>query len=318
MHTHMNSTRWESLTNFVLYLGRTGKAIVEETEKGLFIKYVHKDPEAEARRAAVDAQQKAEVEEQERQLRIIQRQAALAREFESQAENGLNFDADALEGASDIEWSDMDDDDDDDAEAIEAAPASEDQVQPPAAKRRRGFLVKSGEPLSISLSGSFAVALQSATPAATTSLTIPQSDRKRKLEESSNLESQNALSSAATESLPSNFQAERWLFRGLVVKILSKVGDSRFYKKKAEVIDVIDNYTAKLRCDDGAQLLIDERDLETVCPALGKPVLVVGGVHRGESAVLDSLDDKTLIASVSLQNGKQLLLPLSCFCKYVL
>lgn len=38
-HIHMNSTKWATLTEFVKYLGRTGKCKVEET-KGWFITYI--------------------------------------------------------------------------------------------------------------------------------------------------------------------------------------------------------------------------------------------------------------------------------------
>ena len=34
-HLHMNATKWTSLTEFVKYLGRTGKATVDETPKGI-------------------------------------------------------------------------------------------------------------------------------------------------------------------------------------------------------------------------------------------------------------------------------------------
>jgi DNA/RNA-binding protein KIN17 len=34
-HIRMNSTNWTSLTGFCLYLGREGKAVVDETERGL-------------------------------------------------------------------------------------------------------------------------------------------------------------------------------------------------------------------------------------------------------------------------------------------
>lgn len=39
-HTHMNATRWVTLTEFCKYLGRSGKAHVEDTEKGIFISCV--------------------------------------------------------------------------------------------------------------------------------------------------------------------------------------------------------------------------------------------------------------------------------------
>ncbi|CBI15439.3 unnamed protein product, partial [Vitis vinifera] len=44
-HIHMNSTEWATLTEFVKYLGRTGKCKVEETPKGWFITYIDRDSE---------------------------------------------------------------------------------------------------------------------------------------------------------------------------------------------------------------------------------------------------------------------------------
>ncbi|KAL7230075.1 hypothetical protein ACSBR2_008584 [Camellia fascicularis] len=42
-HIHMNSTQWATLTEFVKYLGRTGKCKVDETPKGWFITYIDRD-----------------------------------------------------------------------------------------------------------------------------------------------------------------------------------------------------------------------------------------------------------------------------------
>ena len=39
----MNSTCWVTLTSFVKHLGRTGKAIIDETEKGWYVTWVQKD-----------------------------------------------------------------------------------------------------------------------------------------------------------------------------------------------------------------------------------------------------------------------------------
>ena len=43
---HMNATKFHSLTEFVRYLGRTGKCRVDETEKGWFISLIRDDDEA--------------------------------------------------------------------------------------------------------------------------------------------------------------------------------------------------------------------------------------------------------------------------------
>ncbi len=40
-HLHMNATKWTTLTGFVQYLGRTGKCVVDETPKGLFLTHTH-------------------------------------------------------------------------------------------------------------------------------------------------------------------------------------------------------------------------------------------------------------------------------------
>jgi len=34
-HMHMNATQWRTLTEFVKYLGRTGKCEIDETPKGM-------------------------------------------------------------------------------------------------------------------------------------------------------------------------------------------------------------------------------------------------------------------------------------------
>jgi len=48
-HLHMNSTKWQTLTEFCKYLGRAGICEVEETEKGWYISYIDRDPEVIAR-----------------------------------------------------------------------------------------------------------------------------------------------------------------------------------------------------------------------------------------------------------------------------
>lgn len=39
-HVHMNSTQWTSLTGFIKYLGKEGRVICDETEKGWYITYI--------------------------------------------------------------------------------------------------------------------------------------------------------------------------------------------------------------------------------------------------------------------------------------
>lgn len=48
-HIHMNATRWNSLSEFVKYLGREGICHVEEAENGWYITWIDNSPKALAR-----------------------------------------------------------------------------------------------------------------------------------------------------------------------------------------------------------------------------------------------------------------------------
>ncbi|EED14212.1 chromatin remodeling complex subunit (Arp9), putative [Talaromyces stipitatus ATCC 10500] len=81
-HTHMNATKWTSLTQFAAYLGREGIARVEETEKGLFISWIDNRPETLRRREAVMKKERQDRGDEEREQRQIQEQVERARKAE--------------------------------------------------------------------------------------------------------------------------------------------------------------------------------------------------------------------------------------------
>ena len=74
----MNATKWETLTNFVKYLGKSGQCVVDETEKGWYIAWVDRDPAALARQAAMDKKRKHEMDDEERARRELKRQVKAA------------------------------------------------------------------------------------------------------------------------------------------------------------------------------------------------------------------------------------------------
>jgi DNA/RNA-binding protein KIN17 len=79
-HIHMNSTQWETLTDFVKYLGKEGKCVVDFTEKGWFITYIDRDPETIRRQEAVKAKEKMDVRDDEKVAKFIERQIERAKE----------------------------------------------------------------------------------------------------------------------------------------------------------------------------------------------------------------------------------------------
>lgn len=79
-HIHMTATRWASLSELVRYLGSVGTVKVEETEKdGLCISYIDNSPDAIERREYLKKRADAEVDEDERALRLLNKQIDAAK-----------------------------------------------------------------------------------------------------------------------------------------------------------------------------------------------------------------------------------------------
>lgn len=77
-HTHMNSTKWGSLTAYVKYLEEQGLAEVEDTPKGLFVQYVDQNPDAIKRQQERVRLERAEQRDAQRfQKQLAERVAAL-------------------------------------------------------------------------------------------------------------------------------------------------------------------------------------------------------------------------------------------------
>merc|ERR1719149_429301 len=76
----MNATVWETLTDFIMYLGRTGKCEVDETEKGWFLTYIDRDP-VKLREAEIRAKrERAELDSDERYLKEVDKMVKVARQ----------------------------------------------------------------------------------------------------------------------------------------------------------------------------------------------------------------------------------------------
>eukprot|EP01041_Mallomonas_annulata_P012107 gene12107-25400_t len=73
-HVHMNSTCWSSLTGLCKHLGKEGKCIVDETEKGWFIQYIDRDPKLIAKKAQEEQRNKADIDDEDRMHRMINSQ----------------------------------------------------------------------------------------------------------------------------------------------------------------------------------------------------------------------------------------------------
>ncbi|KAF9432806.1 hypothetical protein BGZ76_010297 [Entomortierella beljakovae] len=96
-HLHMNSTKWASLSEFVMYLGKEGLATVDETPKGWFIQWVDNSPKTLARQEAIAKKERMEMDDEQREQRLIQRQIENATNIQDQKQNGDDQDNTATE-----------------------------------------------------------------------------------------------------------------------------------------------------------------------------------------------------------------------------
>ncbi|PNF33107.1 hypothetical protein B7P43_G15730 [Cryptotermes secundus] len=79
-HLHMNSTQWETLTDFVKWLGRKGKCKVDEAEEGWYVQYIDRDPETIAMQEAVSRKEKIDRDDQEMMMAFIGKQIEKGKE----------------------------------------------------------------------------------------------------------------------------------------------------------------------------------------------------------------------------------------------
>ena len=107
-----------------------------------------------------------------------------------------------------------------------------------------------------------------------------------------------------------------WLKEGIMVKILAKSLGDRYYKKKGRVVDVTDDFAALVQLKDvGAKVRVDQDDLETVIPNVGRMVVILWGKYDGEEAELTRIDTKKFQAELKLSSGKLINLPYEQFSK---
>lgn len=273
-HTHMNATQWETLTDFVKWLGKEGHCKVDQTEKGWFIQYIDRDPETIERQKAAEAKEKMELDDDERQAKLLERQ--IERERARRV---------------------------DEPEALFTELKRENEEEKvtfamPASRKKDPVSGPSG------IGQSRTVGLQNPLAAAT----LTQKDRKTENEKAKNgLKRKSALEEIMETEEQKKMKSshkENWIVKGIIVKVVTKKLGERYYKKKGIIQDVQNLFVAVIKMlDSGDMIKVDQEHLETVIPALGKTVMVVNGVYRGSAASLVSLNEKSFSVTVELSKG---------------
>lgn len=267
-HIHMNATIWTSLTEICKYLGKEGKATVDETEKGWFIQYIDRDPRMLAKQAALDQRKVVEYDQEERTQRMIESQIAAAAEHQdrkrSETVDGNNGDDEIADAPQDLIRTE--------GSAKIGMSLSTNAV---GGVKRPMKLVSFG-----SVGGVFESSESSTQPPLKRPNFTPSSSTATPAESSSQsrappmsameqiMVEEERKKEAARQTIDKSERTDYWLQPGIIVKIKNKkVGDGKFYKMKGVVVRVIEQFVGEVSIIESSSVIrIDQDHLETVLP----------------------------------------------------
>ncbi|XAR54199.1 hypothetical protein NMG60_11029227 [Bertholletia excelsa] len=273
-HIHMNSTQWATLTEFVKYLGRTGKCKVEETPKGWFITYIDRDSETLFKEKMKNKRIRADIADEEKQEREIRRQIEKAEQL---------------------------------------MPVSNGEAQPSEAEAKL-LTKSDGEKVVLSLGSSSKLIGKEKVGSAKLVFEEPETEKKSEKVKDNGKSvkhgggGRSALDDLMREQEKAKERINRkdyWLCEGIIVKVMSKaLAEKGYYKQKGVVRKVIDKYVGEIEMLESKHVLrVDQEELETVIPQIGGLVRIVNGAYRGSNARLLAVDTDNFCAKVQIEKG---------------
>nr|CAD7453283.1 unnamed protein product [Timema tahoe] len=268
-HLHMNSTQWETLTDFVKWVGREGKCVVDETEKGWFVQYIDRDPETIALQEAMVKKEKMDKDDQEKMMEFIKKQIEKGKECSNNSEpTYTELVRDTNEEKISVNLSLN-------TKKVEPDVVSKSQLKNPL--KLDDGKKKSNEEDRIS--------------------------RKEKGEKRKISALDDIIKDEESKKEKNN-RKDYWITEDIVVKVIAKSLGEKYYKKKGVIVDVPTKYVAVVSMfESGHKLKLDQAHLETVIPAVGRTVKVVNGAYRGSIATMKDLDEKNFCVTVEIASG---------------
>lgn len=273
-HIHMNSTQWATLTDFVKYLGRTGKCKVDETAKGWFITFIDREPETLLKESLKNKRVRSDLAEEERHEREIQGQIERAEKLVAKPSGNSSspeppLDLDKPESLTNGKI----------AFSFSKPVLTSDSAE----KRKFESVFEDGE------NDGGAVKVR-------------KEINGQKVSDSAALEELMKEQERAKEKMN---RKDYWVCEGIVVKVMSKaLAEKGYYKQKGVVVKVIGKYVGEIRMiESGHVLRVDQEELETVIPQIGGLVRIVNGAYRGCNARLLAIDTKKYCAKVQIEKS---------------
>lgn len=274
-HVHMNSTQWATLTEFVKYLGKTGKCKVEETPKGWFITYIDRDSETLFKEKMKNKRIRADLADEEKQEREIKKQRERAEQ---------------LMGAGNTDGT---------VEQMELPPKL--MMKSEAEQKIKLTLGSTSKPAVKERAGS-SKSVFDEIDSEKTEKGNKDSGKNGKHEGRLVLDE---IMREEEEERERNNRKDYWLCVGIIVKVMSKaLADKGYYKQKGIIRKVIDKYVGEIEMIESKHILrVDQEELETVIPQIGGLVRIVNGAYRGSNARLVAVDTNNFSAKVQIERG---------------
>lgn len=255
-----------TLTGFVKWMGRTGRCIVDETEKGWFITYIDRDPESIAAQERKNKKIKMDKDDEEKLQAFIKKQVTLDKDKAATSSIEPNY--------------------------TELLRNDEDEKVTIQLEKKPQF--KAPLPLTLAFNK------PKLDDDVSSVLSYKSVRRERDTRPKSALDEIMAKEEALKEK---NNRKDHWLTEDVVVKIVTKSLGDEYYKQKGVVVEVRDKYAAVVKLFTGKKVKLDQAHLETVIPALGKRMKVVNGAYRGEIAKLLAIDEDNFCVFMEITSG---------------
>lgn len=271
-HVHMNSTQWATLTEFVKYLGRTGKCKVEETPKGWFMTYVDRDSETLFKERQKNKRIKADLVDEEKQEKEIMKQIERAGQLLPAAAAPASGTGPELPREVNLE----------NGVKIGFSLAKQPELKERGESSKLVFEETENDRGGKRKSGPGGEPKKSMTKSALEELMKEEEKKKERIN-----------------------RKDYWLCEAIVVKVMSKaLADKGYYKQKGVVRKVIDKYVGEIEMLENKHVLrVDQEELETVIPQIGGLVRIVNGAYRGSTARLLGINTEKFCAKVQIEKG---------------
>jgi len=232
-HTHMNATKWTTLTAFIQHLGKSGKCKVDETEKGWYITWIDRDPETIARQEASSKKDKLAKDDQEKEAEFIRKQVEMDR---------LRKGDSAYDQPKFTELQRTD---------------SEEKIQ--LGLKLAPSQTSSGMTVSSKFSGGNVFKSSSKKHDGYDKSNGSRDKEKRKATSAMEEIMQAELSQKKKHQSTDQPKADKpWLAKSIMVKIVAKSLGDKYYKQKGHIKDLVDPYTGIVVTQSGAKLKLDQ------------------------------------------------------------